>query len=68
MQIFSRSLNKLPQIVGGAATVGLIGVTFLIWYYFSPWFTQSGIRRASLSRTRTASMPVSSAWTAGTVT
>jgi hypothetical protein len=42
MQIFSRSLNKLPQIVGAAATLGLIGVTFLIWYYFSPWFTQVG--------------------------
>jgi hypothetical protein len=42
MQIFSRSLNKLPQVVGAAATLGLVGVTFLIWYYFSPWFTQVG--------------------------
>ena len=42
MQIFSRSLNKLPQVVGAAATLGLVAVTFLIWYYFSPWFTQVG--------------------------
>ena len=42
MQIFSRSLNKLPQVVGAAATLGLVGVTFLIWYYFSPWFTAVG--------------------------
>ena len=42
MQIFSRSLNQLPRVVGAAATLGLIGVTFLIWYYFSPSFTQVG--------------------------
>ncbi len=42
MQIFPRSLNKLPQIVGAASVLGLVAVTFLIWYYFSPWFTQVG--------------------------
>lgn len=42
MQIFPRSLNKLPQIAGAASVLGLVGVTFVIWYYFSPWFTQVG--------------------------
>src|SRR5260370_38188015 len=42
MQIFPRSANKLPLVVGGAAPFGLVAVTFLIWYYFSPWFTQVG--------------------------
>jgi hypothetical protein len=42
MQIFPRSLNKLPLVVGGAATSGLVAVVFLVWYYFSPWFTQVG--------------------------
>src|SRR5271168_3402840 len=42
MQIFPRSLNKLPLVVGAAATLGLVVTTFLIWYYFSPWFTQVG--------------------------
>jgi cytochrome c7-like protein len=42
MQIFPRSLNKLPLVAGLAATLGLVGVTFVIWYYFSPWFTQVG--------------------------
>jgi hypothetical protein len=42
MQIFSRTLNKLPLVAGAAATLGLVGVTFVIWYYFSPWFTQVG--------------------------
>jgi hypothetical protein len=44
MQIFHRSLNKLPQTVGAAAGLGLVAVTALIWYYFSPWFTQVGYR------------------------
>src|SRR4029077_12616351 len=42
MQIFPRSLNKLPLVAGAGATLGLVGVTFVIWYYFSPWFTQVG--------------------------
>jgi hypothetical protein len=42
MQIFPRSLNKLPLVVGAAASLGLVAVTVLIWYYFSPWFTQVG--------------------------
>jgi hypothetical protein len=42
MQIFSRTLNRLPLIVGAASAIGLVAVTALIWYYFSPWFTQVG--------------------------
>ena len=42
MQIFPRSLNKLPLVVGAAATSGLVAVVVFIWYYFSPWFTQVG--------------------------
>ena len=33
MQIFPRSLNKLPLVAGAAATLGLVVTTFLIWYY-----------------------------------
>jgi Zn-finger nucleic acid-binding protein len=42
MQIFSRSLNKLPAVV--ALTLLVLGgaVTGFIWYYFSPWNTQVG--------------------------
>src|SRR5262249_37311980 len=42
MQIFPRSLNKLP-LVAAVATVGaLVGVTFIFWYYFSPKNLQVG--------------------------
>jgi hypothetical protein len=42
MQIFPRSLNKLPLVagVGGIATV--IGLTLVVWYYFSPKHLQVG--------------------------
>ena len=41
MQLFPRSLNKLP-VVAGVGLVGfLVGVTFAIWYYFSPRNTQN---------------------------
>lgn len=42
MQIFPRSLNYLPLIAALVATLGGAGVTFGIWYYFSPWHTQVG--------------------------
>ena len=42
MQIFPRSLNKLPLIAGAGAALSLPGVVFLVWYYFSPWYTQVG--------------------------
>ena len=42
MQIFPRSLNRLPAVV--AVVVALAGgvVTALVWYYFSPRNTQVG--------------------------
>jgi hypothetical protein len=42
MQIFPRSLNKLPAIVGVVSALGVVAVTCGIWYYFSPYFTQVG--------------------------
>ena len=42
MQIFSRSANRLPLVLGVGGAVGLISVGILVWYYFSPWFTQAG--------------------------
>ena len=42
MQIFPRSLNKLPQLAGAAAALSLPGVVFLAWYYFSPLYTDVG--------------------------
>ena len=42
MQIFPRSLNRLPAIVAiGIALAGGL-VTSLVWYYFSPLNTQVG--------------------------
>jgi len=42
MQIFPRSLNKLPTVVAAAAGVGVVVLTAVIWYYFSPSFTHVG--------------------------
>ncbi len=42
MQIFPRSLNKLPAIAAAAAALGLGGAVFVVSYYFSPWNTQVG--------------------------
>jgi hypothetical protein len=42
MQIFPRSLNKLPQIAGAASVLALPGIVFLAWYYFSPLYTDVG--------------------------
>ena len=44
MQIFPRSFNKLPLIAGAGAVLSFPVVIFLVWYYFSPWFTQVGYR------------------------
>lgn len=42
MQIFPRSLNRLPAIVAiGVALAGGV-LTFIVWYYFSPKHTQVG--------------------------
>ena len=42
MQIFPRSLNLLPLVLGGAATLGGVGLIGAIWYYFSPSNLQVG--------------------------
>jgi hypothetical protein len=42
MQIFPRSLNKLPTVVAVALGVASIALTGLLWYYFSPWYTHVG--------------------------
>lgn len=42
MQIFPRSLNRLPALVAvGLAVLGGL-LTFVVWYYFSPKHTQVG--------------------------
>jgi hypothetical protein len=42
MQIFPRPTNLFPLVLGaGGMTLG-VGVVVLVWYYFSPQFTQVG--------------------------
>jgi hypothetical protein len=36
MQIFPRSLNKLPLLVAVVANLALVGVVFVFWYWLSP--------------------------------
>lgn len=42
MQIFPRSLNKLPLVAGAGAALALPAVVFAVWYWFSPWYTDVG--------------------------
>lgn len=42
MQIFPREMNLLPKVVTILATLALIGVVFVFWYYFSPKNLQVG--------------------------
>ncbi|HWL85657.1 MAG TPA: cytochrome c3 family protein [Polyangiaceae bacterium] len=42
MQIFPRSLNKLPLVAAVGVVGALVGVTFIFWYYFSPKNLQVG--------------------------
>jgi hypothetical protein len=42
MQIFPRSMNRLPIVAGLAAALALPGVVAFVWYYFSPWYTHVG--------------------------
>lgn len=41
-QIFPRWTNKIPLALGVGSTVALCGVVFVIWYYWSPKFTDVG--------------------------
>jgi hypothetical protein len=42
MQIFSQRANLFPLVVGLGGTAVLAGAVFVVWYYFSPSFTQVG--------------------------
>jgi hypothetical protein len=42
MQIFPRSLNKLPFIAATGLALALGGIVFVFWYYFSPKNLQVG--------------------------
>ncbi len=42
MQIFPRSLNKLPLIAATGLAAGLVGVVFVFWFWFSPKNLQVG--------------------------
>jgi hypothetical protein len=42
MQIFPRSLNRLPAVVALALALAGAGATGGVWYYFSPKHTQVG--------------------------
>lgn len=42
MQIFSRSANRLPFVLGAGGLLGLTAVALTSWYYLSPSFTQVG--------------------------
>ncbi len=42
MQIFPRSINKLPLMAGAGAALALPGIVFAVWYWFSPLYTDVG--------------------------
>lgn len=42
MQIFPKWVNTTPILLAAAAPAGLVAVVGLIWYYFSPRFTDVG--------------------------
>jgi len=41
-QIFPRWTNKIPFMAAVGAPVALCGIVFIVWYYFSPRFTDVG--------------------------
>ncbi|MES3629008.1 MAG: cytochrome c3 family protein [Longimonas sp.] len=43
-QIFPKQANALPLLSLGASVFGFVVVVFLVWYYFSPEFTDVGYR------------------------
>lgn len=42
MQIFPKWVNKTPLLLAAALPVGLVAVTGLVWYYFSPKYKDVG--------------------------
>lgn len=42
MQLFPRSLNKLPVVAGIGTVVALVSITFVLWFYYSPKNLQVG--------------------------
>ncbi len=40
--LFPRWTNYLPLVLGGGAPLGLIAAVGIVWYYFSPKFTDVG--------------------------
>jgi len=42
VQIFPKWVNKTPLVLAAVLPVGLVAVSGLVWYYFSPWYTQVG--------------------------
>jgi hypothetical protein len=43
-QIFAKSLNRLPLVLAGGLAAAALVVPPLVWYYFSPEFTDVGYR------------------------
>ncbi|PEN06030.1 cytochrome C [Longimonas halophila] len=43
-QIFPKKANLLPLLTLGASAFGFVIAVFLVWYYFSPEFTDVGYR------------------------
>jgi hypothetical protein len=44
--IFPKWVNRLPLIIVISTTVGAVGVVAIVWYYFSPRYTDVGYRPA----------------------
>ncbi len=42
MQLFPRSLNKLPVVAGVGTVAAIVGITFVLWFYYSPKNLQVG--------------------------
>lgn len=45
-QIFPRWLNRVPQGVAASAVLGGVAIVLVVWYWFSPEYTDVGYRPA----------------------
>lgn len=43
-QLFPKWTNRIPTAAAIGAVVFLVGAVGLVWYYFSPWYTDVGYR------------------------